>query len=85
MTEKIKVAIRIRPINEREREYTCSEFFSIVNGEPKIIIKETTLTYDYVFSDTSQIQIYKTAVFPLLDNVFSGYNATVLAYGQTGS
>ena len=84
MSEKIKVAIRIRPL--KEREDTCSEFFSIVNGEPKIIIKPSTLTYDYVFSaHTSQIQIYKTAVFPLLDNVFSGYNATVLAYGQTGS
>lgn len=83
----VKVAIRIRPLNQREREDACSECLRTVNGEPQIILgKDKAFTYDYVFSQTSpQIEIYETAVQSLLNALFSGYNATVLAYGQTGS
>jgi kinesin family protein 4/21/27 len=90
MTDKVipvKVAIRIRPLNQREREDACSECLRTVNGEPQIILgKDKAFTYDYVFSHSSpQIEIYETAVQSLLNALFSGYNATVLAYGQTGS
>jgi hypothetical protein len=48
--------------------------------------KDKAFTYDYVFSKTTpQIEVYETAVQPLLDSLFKGYNTTVLAYGQTGS
>lgn len=32
---------------------------------------------------TEQQELYSDMVQPLVDSVFSGYNATVLAYGQT--
>lgn len=32
-----------------------------------------------------QADCYGEAVDPLVDDVFQGYNVTVLAYGQTGS
>ena len=51
-----------------------------------ILGKDKTFTFDYVFStSTPQIKVYETAVKPLLNSLFKGYNATVLAYGQAGS
>ncbi|KAJ1922203.1 hypothetical protein H4219_000065 [Mycoemilia scoparia] len=41
---------------------------------------------DYAFdSQTRQKQLYDTAVSPLVDRFIQGYNATILAYGQTCS
>ena len=40
-------------------------------------------TYDYVYSSGSPSSaIYDDCVAPLVDALFHGYNATVLAYGQ---
>ncbi|KAJ2235117.1 hypothetical protein GGI13_008625, partial [Coemansia sp. RSA 455] len=42
-------------------------------------------TFDYVFSpEVSQEQVYDDAIGPLVDQFVQGYNATILAYGQTG-
>lgn len=32
-----------------------------------------------------QIDVYKSIVHPLIDEVMAGYNCTVFAYGQTGT
>ena len=43
-------------------------------------------TYDHVFPNTSsQEDVYSSAVRPLVDSAFEGYNVTIIAYGQTGS
>lgn len=42
-------------------------------------------TYDYVYGGSSESPsstIYNDCVAPLVDALFHGYNATVLAYGQ---
>ena len=41
-------------------------------------------TFDHVYSSTtsSSSSIYDECVVPLVDALFQGYNATVLAYGQ---
>ena len=46
----------------------------------KVILgKDKAFTYDNVFSrDTPQVEVYETAVQPLLDSLFNGYNTTVL-------
>ncbi len=45
---------------------------------------DKSFTYDFVYgSDSTQSQLYEGAVRPLVDGCFNGYNATVLAYGQT--
>ncbi|KAL0127166.1 hypothetical protein PUN28_005448 [Cardiocondyla obscurior] len=39
-------------------------------------------TYDYIFSpDVGQEKFYNTAIKRLVENIFQGYNVTVLAYG----
>ena len=43
-------------------------------------------TYDGVFdSSVGQCEVYDNVVAPLIDEVLSGYNCTVFAYGQTGT
>lgn len=61
---------------------------------------KSTYTFDWTFSPTAtqveitltglalidvQEEVYTECVVPLLDDFLDGYNATVLAYGQTGT
>lgn len=48
--------------------------------------KERNYKFDYVFRDnTPQQQVYQSCVKELVLGCFEGYNAAILAYGQTGS
>jgi len=45
-----------------------------------------SITFDHVFPpSTDQVELYDTCVTPLIHSCLEGYNATVLAYGQTRS
>jgi hypothetical protein len=45
-----------------------------------------TFSFDYVMdSHTPQRIVYESSVQPLVDSCLQGYNATILAYGQTGA
>ncbi|KAI8872290.1 kinesin-domain-containing protein, partial [Ramicandelaber brevisporus] len=45
-----------------------------------------SFSFDYVFGPRStQSDVYTQAAVPLLDKFVEGYNATILAYGQTSS
>lgn len=47
---------------------------------------ERRYSYDAVFSeDASQEAVYEATTHALVRDVLSGYNATVFAYGATGS
>ena len=83
----VRVALRIRPLNNKEKLEGCEECLRTIPGENQVILgKNKAFTYDYVFCQKSpQVEIYETCVKTLLDSLFKGYNATVLAYGQTGS
>ncbi len=83
----VRVALRIRPLNNKEKQEGCEECLRTILGENQVILGENkAFTYDYVFCQKSpQVEIYEKCVKTLLDSLFKGYNATVLAYGQTGS
>jgi kinesin family protein 11 len=36
-------------------------------------------------ANTKQIDVYRSVVCPVLDEVIMGYNCTIFAYGQTGT
>ncbi|XP_008479110.1 kinesin-like protein Klp61F [Diaphorina citri] len=82
----------MRPLNSVER---AAKSCSIVDcsSSREITIKERvndkiskTFGFDRVFSQESkQVDVYKYVVNPLIDEVLSGYNCTVFAYGQTGT
>uniref|UniRef100_A0A803TSB9 Kinesin family member 21B n=1 Tax=Anolis carolinensis TaxID=28377 RepID=A0A803TSB9_ANOCA len=65
----------------------CHICTSVTPGEPQVLLgKDKAFTYDFVFDlETWQEQIYTTCVSKLIEGCFEGYNATVLAYGQTGA
>ncbi|XP_062996831.1 kinesin-like protein KIF21B [Elgaria multicarinata webbii] len=83
----VKVAVRIRPQMPKEKIEGCHICTSVTPGEPQVLLgKDKAFTYDFVFDlDTWQEQIYTTCVNKLIEGCFEGYNATVLAYGQTGA
>ena len=55
-------------------------------GGRKSLDNGHTFTFDKCFSGlANQVTIYKSLIAPLLENCLEGYNATALAYGQTGA
>ncbi|OAD81141.1 hypothetical protein PHYBLDRAFT_26539, partial [Phycomyces blakesleeanus NRRL 1555(-)] len=82
-----RVALRVRPLTQKERLSNCSECLAFIPDEPQILIgTDKSFTYDYVFdSNINQTQVYSKAAAPLLHKFVDGFNATILAYGQTGS
>ncbi|XP_070257214.1 kinesin-like protein KIF21B isoform X4 [Myotis yumanensis] len=83
----VKVAVRIRPQLSKEKIEGCHICTSVTPGEPQVLLgKDKAFTYDFVFDlDTWQEHVYATCVRRLIEGCFEGYNATVLAYGQTGA
>lgn len=78
---------RERPYARGSRPYFKSRF---VPGEAQVVCGRDSnsgkaFTYDYVFPiDSGQSEIYDQCVVPLIEQCFDGFNATILAYGQTG-
>jgi len=91
-TETVKVAIRVRPINAREKREGNPIVVEANNQEntvtvtnPKAANEDKTFGFDYVYPPgTPQQILYDEVGFPLVESVFEGYNGTIFAYGQTG-
>ncbi|XP_074659769.1 kinesin-like protein KIF21A [Tubulanus polymorphus] len=83
----VRVAMRIRPQNAREKIDVCQVCTSVMPGEPQVCLgKDKMFTFDFVFDmDSTQEQIYNTCSHELIEGCLEGYNATIFAYGQTGS
>ena len=86
--ETIKVAIRIRPFLQYEKEENSS-IETIESNEKKIAIskgkKTLVSSFDKIFfQNTKQEEIFEF-IKPILNSIFEGINCTILAYGQTGS
>ncbi|BBN17879.1 hypothetical protein Mp_7g17660 [Marchantia polymorpha subsp. ruderalis] len=83
----VRVAVRARPLIEKEIVEKCQECVSYSQDGRQIVLgKDRRFTFDYVFPPiVGQEDVYNDCVKPLVDSCIAGYNATVLAYGQTGS
>lgn len=88
--ESVRVCLRLRPLNEKERTSGSGSCVSVLNsqqiqldlkGQMKNFryhqVMDETFSQGHVFSDSG--------VHLLLDSVLLGYSASVFAYGQTGS
>ncbi|KAH7443972.1 hypothetical protein KP509_02G058600 [Ceratopteris richardii] len=86
-SQRIVVAVRVRPLTATERLQGCKDCITVVPGEPQVQLGSNVFTFDHVYGSTcsSSNSIFDECVAPLIDGLFQGYNATVLAYGQTGS
>lgn len=83
----VKVAVRVRPLNNREKLHQHQPCIKIATETNQIVIgNDKVFTFDYVLPPKcSQNDLYDQCVKSLVHNIFEGYNATVFAYGQTGS
>uniref|UniRef100_A0AAR2LTU2 Kinesin-like protein n=1 Tax=Pygocentrus nattereri TaxID=42514 RepID=A0AAR2LTU2_PYGNA len=99
MASSVKVAVRVRPFNNREtnRGAKCviqmqDKSTCIINPkQPKDAPKSFTFDYSYWSHSTdegpafaSQRQVYLDIGEEMLLHAFEGYNVCIFAYGQTG-
>ncbi len=98
-TYNILVAVRCRPLNQKEKDFSSQQTLNIINK--KLIIlkdpngitninnnrsKEISMAFDYVFDEyASQENIFNSTTKFLIEGVVNGFNATVFAYGATGA
>lgn len=92
--EAVKVAVRCRPLDNREKILNCKNVVDIFPHRGQCSISNPTRSKDppkYFFfdgafdSNAKTEQIYADIVYPLVEGVTEGYNGTIFAYGQTGS
>ncbi|ROI16315.1 Kinesin-like protein KIF17 [Anabarilius grahami] len=93
-SESVKVVVRCRPLNDREKALSCKMVVSIDSSHCQCFIekpgaseeppKQFTFDGTYYMNHFTE-QIYNEIAYPLVEGVTEGYNGTIFAYGQTGS
>ncbi|KAG9148122.1 hypothetical protein Leryth_003697 [Lithospermum erythrorhizon] len=80
----VKVAVHIRPLIGDEKLQGCKDCVTVVPGKPQVQLGTHSFTFDHVYGSTGSLSaaMFKECVAPLVEGLFQGYNATVLAYGQ---
>jgi len=87
----VKVIARLRPLNKREEalieQGVGNECCSVIEDKAITFPNENfTVSLDHVFDKgINQAAVYEKVGKPTLESVLSGYNGTILAYGQTGT
>lgn len=90
---RVRVAVRLRPRNDEDLA-SDADFADCVELQPelkKLNLKKNNWSsdsykFDEVFTETaSQKRIYEVVAKPVVESVLSGYNGTIMAYGQTGT
>lgn len=93
-SESVKVVVRCRPLNDREKALSCKMVLSMDLQRCQCFIekpgavdeppKQFTFDGTYYIDQTTE-QMYNEIAYPLVEGVTEGYNGTIFAYGQTGS
>lgn len=83
----VQVAVRCRPLNEREKAAGRPPVLQCkTNANEIAVAKRKTYAFDKVYGQYStQKDVFKATVRPVVDEALAGYNCTVFAYGQTGT
>ena len=92
MAQNVRVAVRVRPFNARERALGSA---SVVETAPPGGIsvaaagggsEPRSFGFDHVFGvDSTQDELAAAIGDPMVATALDGFNATIFAYGQTGS
>ena len=91
MSDKnVKVFCRFRPINNQEQKNGGKKMVRIEQNKTVFAQSENkgenNFSFDHVFPEqANQDEVYQKIGKPLIEEIFKGYNATVFAYGQSGS
>ncbi|CAI0382922.1 unnamed protein product [Linum tenue] len=93
-SEKIHVAIRLRPLNDKEMvkndvsDWECISATTLIfkSSMPDRSMLPSAFTFDRVFGpDSGTKQVYEEVAKEVALSVVSGVNASIFAYGQTSS
>ncbi|XP_041859765.1 kinesin-like protein KIF3B [Melanotaenia boesemani] len=95
-SEAVKVVVRCRPMNDKERASGFERMVSVDVKLGQIIVRNPReasaaelpkiFTFDSVYDwNSKQIDLYDETFRPLVDSVLMGFNGTIFAYGQTGT
>ncbi|KAG6435369.1 hypothetical protein SASPL_100241 [Salvia splendens] len=87
--EKIYVAVRVRPLSDREISKNDSSEWECINNTT-IVFKNSQLPSAYAFNrvfgfNSPTRLVYEESAKKIALSVLSGINSTIFAYGQTGS
>eukprot|EP00741_Cyanophora_paradoxa_P015133 tig00020848_g14604.t1 len=97
MAESVKVAVRVRPFNQREKDRKSGCCIAMDGKNTTITDPESgearTFTFDHSYwshdkesaNFATQDTVFKDLGQDVLENAWQGYNASLFAYGQTGS
>lgn len=94
ISDNVKVVVRCRPLNQKERAMGHRLAVSVDEIRGTITVSKLesaheppkTFTFDTVFgSDSKQLDVYNLTARPIINSVLEGYNGTIFAYGQTGT
>lgn len=80
--QNIRVVARIRPLSTKELDENCKESLTAAEALRTIVVDKTKkFEYDAVFGpESTQSSVYeKTAGDMIRNNLFKGFNVTVLA------
>lgn len=100
-SSNIQVVVRCRPLSDREKKLEASGVVTVLDGrvvqlrDPghfadnimrKSRIRDRHYAFDMVFGeDSTNLAVYESTARHLVPDVLDGMNATVFAYGATGS
>eukprot|EP00930_Biecheleria_cincta_P061592 TRINITY_DN47157_c0_g1_i1.p1 TRINITY_DN47157_c0_g1~~TRINITY_DN47157_c0_g1_i1.p1 ORF type:complete len:951 (-),score=192.66 TRINITY_DN47157_c0_g1_i1:14-2866(-) len=88
--ESIQVAIRVRPLNSREKDLGDRVAVTVGGGEVCVELSQSaeprSFTFDYGYGiEATQQQVQEDLGQNLLASAIDGYNSCLFAYGQTGA
>lgn len=83
----MQVAVRCRPLTDREKAANRGAVVQCMpNSNEVTVLKRKTYAFDKVYGQYStQKDVFRTTIKPVVDEALEGYNCTVFAYGQTGT
>lgn len=83
----IRVICRFRPLNDSEEKSASKIVVKFPpDTEDSVVIAGKVFVFDRVFrTDTTQEMVYGATAKEIVEDVLSGYNGTIFAYGQTSS
>lgn len=87
--QSVKVFCRVRPTNKSEINaggQICVKYTDVSIETKSDETGENKFNFDYIFGmESTQSNVFSIIAEPLITDVLRGYNATILAYGQSGT
>ena len=90
-SENVQVIVRLRPLSRKEIEAGMKDVTTVNLSENTVIVDGAGVDgrpwgFDAVYTNSfSQKDVYLQTIHPVVETVLQGYNATIFAYGQSGT